>query len=152
MKNLHLLLTIILIFFSCSNDENNSFFEKQYLFHDDTYVLKLKFYENTSATIDIFKNGVCVYQNLYTVKYIGEFPSILLNSHDRYDNTELEMQCSFSSFDCFTGTVLQNNLSYKNIITGEYESCPIPSTMDFSVYKGVLDMNGDAILDIWPMD
>ena len=152
-KNLFLLIAFIAtILCSCSSDDGNDNAPKQsqFIYSDNSILVGISI--GNPYVISIFKNGECVYQNLYGAKVSGEYPiyTYTYNAPGYESDVHLKLTCSYSNPSSFTATV-----EYSNIIGENYsphykgEVITRPSTMLFKADNRILDVNGDGVLDEW---
>lgn len=141
------LLFAIIIFASCSKDEEGSNLpEGQYVFKNDTILVAINFDNGKPYLINTFIRGGSVSQ-IRMLSTSGEYLQMKV-SYSSYPSEELQMNLKFNDLSSFSASVSVCELekgswawyyAHKNVV--------LPKQMNFKQDNTTLDMNGDGILD-----
>lgn len=139
------LLFTMLSVVGCSgsdSDEKTDVKGRQYIFRNDTLVVSVYFDYGTSAGMQVFNRGSVCFSNLKQCTFSGQYPTIELECHDS-GYYHFSMTCTFTSTSSFDAVVKENDL--RSI--WQYKPFKVPERMHFNLYNGVLDLNGDGVID-----
>ncbi len=136
-------LVTILSMVGCSgSDSDEDITDRQYVFQNDTLVVSIYFGSGTSAGMQVFDRGSVCFSNLRQCTFSGQYPTVELECHDS-GYYHFSMTCTFTSTSSFDAVVKENDL----LTIWQYKPFKVPERMHFKLYNGVLDLNGDGVID-----
>lgn len=140
------MLSILMAVFtvvSCSDKEDMpTITGKQYVFKNDTLIASVSFDGGKHASLQVFNRRSICFSDLRNCTYSGTYPTIEFDSYEmgRY---QFSMTCQFASASSFSAIVKDNNL----VTIWTYKPFKMPDRMVFNEFNGVLDLNGDGVID-----
>lgn len=136
------LITILSMVGCSGSDSDEDITDRQYVFQNDTLVVSIYFGSGTSAGIQMFNRGKVWFSNLWQCTFSGQYPTVELECHDS-GYYHFSMTCTFTSTSSFDAVVKENDL----LTIWQYKPFKVPERMHFNLYNGVLDLNGDGVID-----
>ena len=136
------LITILSMVVCSGSDSDEDITDRQYVFQNDTLVVSIYFGSGTSAGIQMFNRGKVWFSNLRQCTFSGQYPTFELECHDS-GYYHFSMTCTFTSTSSFDAVVKENDL----LTIWQYKPFKVPERMHFNLYNGVLDLNGDGVID-----
>lgn len=138
---------LLFTFCSCSKSDEDTFFNKPYVYCNDTLQVNMSFGESGKAHITVYINEHVAYQDLYNASYSGTYPFITFKSERNYPwEEELVMDCSFSSSSQYDTTIKSCHL-IGTLLKYYGREFDLPIQMRFTEGTGILDEDADGILD-----
>lgn len=115
---------------------------KQYVFKNDTLIASVSFDNSNYASLQVFNRRSICFSDMRNCTYSGAYPTVEFDSHEmgRY---QFSMTCQFASASSFSAIVKDNNL----VTIWAYKPFKMPDRMTFNEFNGVLDQNGDGVID-----
>lgn len=146
-KSIFILLTILFCLAGCSDSSNDientpDITGRQYVFKNDTLIACVTFDNNSHATLQVFNHRSICFSDLRNCTYSGSYPTVEFDSYEM-GYYQFSMTCQFAGESSFSAIVKDNNLT--TIWT--YRPFKMPDRMTFNEFNGVLDLNGDGIID-----
>ncbi len=139
MRKWFVWLTGLLLVAGCSSDSDDkeTLPTGHFIASNDAVVLSVELVDGICSRLTAFDDGTVFSQtNSPTITTTGQYPNYT------YSGDGFTMACAFPDANRFTATVTGK---LPRLYSGDYVE--VSGTFQFSRYDGVLDANGDGVID-----